>query len=143
MNTKDTGTLAELLVTTSLLKRGYGVSVPVGDNARYDLIVDLNNKLIRVQVKAVTPRKGKLEIPLFTMTYDPTKGKNNRASSRNYTADEIDMVIGVDLNSDKMYYIPMSDFDGASIVTLRLEATKNNQSKGVRMASDFEKFHST
>lgn len=139
MNTKATGTVAELLVITDLLKRGYSVSVPVGDNARYDLIVDADI-LLRVQVKGVTPRKGKLEVPLFTMQYDTTKGRNNRAGSKLYGSSEIDLVAAVDLKSEKIYYIIMSEFDGATVVTLRLEATKNNQSAGVRLASDYEKF---
>ena len=33
---------------TAFLEAGYNVSIPYGDSCRYDLIVDINGKLIRV-----------------------------------------------------------------------------------------------
>jgi len=49
--TKRTGDACEAYVLTTLVKAGLAVSVPWGDNAPYDLIVDAG-RLLQVQCKA-------------------------------------------------------------------------------------------
>ena len=51
MNSKDKGNIGEAIMLAEFIKRGIQVSIPFGDNARYDLIIDLNGKLYKVQVK--------------------------------------------------------------------------------------------
>src|SRR3989338_11012261 len=51
MDTKLKADIAESAVITELLKRGFRVLRPVGDRLPYDLALDLNGKLLRVQVK--------------------------------------------------------------------------------------------
>lgn len=50
-NTKATGDRTEARILHALLERGYSVSVPFGDNDRYDLVVDTGSTLLRVQCK--------------------------------------------------------------------------------------------
>jgi hypothetical protein len=51
-DTKLTGNITELTILLELIKRGYSVSIPYGDRARYDLIVDIPDKgIFRVQCK--------------------------------------------------------------------------------------------
>lgn len=45
------GTITELNVASHLLSLGYNVSQPLTQDSKYDLIVDVNHKLIRIQVK--------------------------------------------------------------------------------------------
>lgn len=45
------GNVAELVVAAELSKRGYTVSLPISHNSHYDLIVDIGDKLVRLQVK--------------------------------------------------------------------------------------------
>jgi hypothetical protein len=42
------GNLTELLCLASFTELGYQVSIPYGDHARYDFIVDINNHLYRI-----------------------------------------------------------------------------------------------
>lgn len=51
MNTKDKGDATEAKVIHELITRGFSVSVPFGDNDKYDLIVDNGHSLLRVQCK--------------------------------------------------------------------------------------------
>jgi hypothetical protein len=51
MDTKLKSDIAESMVVSELLVRGFNVLRPVGDRLAYDLAVDLNGKLIRIQVK--------------------------------------------------------------------------------------------
>lgn len=50
---KAKGIEAEVAFMYQCIERGYTVSLPYGDNAKYDLIVDIAGKLKRVQVKAI------------------------------------------------------------------------------------------
>lgn len=50
---KKKGIEAEVLFMYECIRRGYTVALPYGDNAKYDLIVDIKGKLRRVQVKAI------------------------------------------------------------------------------------------
>lgn len=51
MNTKQTGDVSEQAVILEILKRGWDVSIPIGDRLPYDIIVDINGKLIKIQIK--------------------------------------------------------------------------------------------
>ena len=51
MNSKDKGDIAESIALSEFIKRNVQVSIPFGDNARYDLIADFNGKLNKIQVK--------------------------------------------------------------------------------------------
>ena len=50
-NTKQTGDETEAQIIAALIEYGYSVSIPFGDNDRYDLIVDGESGLRRVQCK--------------------------------------------------------------------------------------------
>ena len=50
-NTKDTGDVTEARIIHELIATGYSVSIPFGDNDRYDLVVDAGAQLLRVQCK--------------------------------------------------------------------------------------------
>jgi len=51
MNSKNKGNIGESQALAEFTKRGIQVSIPFGDNARYDLIADFNGKLNKIQVK--------------------------------------------------------------------------------------------
>lgn len=129
MNTNQLGTLSELAVAAEAAKRGYRVSIPVGDGA-YDMILDKDGKLFRIQVKGREPRKGKI-----TVTFrDPSS--TNKAMVYNST--NVDALIVHDRVSNRMFWLPATLADVSNSVALRLEAPANNQSKGVHLASEYE-----
>lgn len=51
LSTQLKGDVTELLVSAYLLKLGYVVSKPLTQDSKYDLIVDVNHNLLRVQIK--------------------------------------------------------------------------------------------
>ena len=58
MDTKLKSDIAESAVVTELLKRGFRVLKPIGDRLPYDLAVDINGELLKLQVKSAWFRKG-------------------------------------------------------------------------------------
>jgi hypothetical protein len=55
---KQRGEWVELLFMTRAAKRGYAVSKPWGDSARYDVGIEQNGRVKRVQVKGTDCREG-------------------------------------------------------------------------------------
>jgi hypothetical protein len=56
-NTKDRGDETEVRIIYELVSRGYSVSLPFGDNDKYDLVVDDGDSLHRVQCKTAWNNK--------------------------------------------------------------------------------------
>jgi hypothetical protein len=54
----DKGNLSLLKVMTACSSAGHRVSLPMGDGHPYDLVLDIDNKLLRCQVKTARYQKG-------------------------------------------------------------------------------------
>ncbi|MBV9027376.1 MAG: hypothetical protein JO311_02055, partial [Candidatus Eremiobacteraeota bacterium] len=68
-DTKSIGDLSELIVATALARKGYVVSKPIGENSRYDLIIEGDNGLARVQVKTGHLRNGAILFNAYSSHY--------------------------------------------------------------------------
>jgi hypothetical protein len=55
---KDVGDRSTLAIMLGLRDAGFAVSVPFGENTRYDLIADDGERLLRVQCKSGRLRRG-------------------------------------------------------------------------------------
>ena len=62
MDTKLKADIAESAVITALLKKGFRVLKPVGDRLPYDVAIDVNGKLIRIQVKSAWYYNGSYKV---------------------------------------------------------------------------------
>ncbi len=64
-NTKWIGDLSAAKTLSRLLECGYAVSLPFGDNLRYDLVADDGLQLLRVQCKTGRlDSKGSIKFPV-------------------------------------------------------------------------------
>ena len=54
-NTKRIGNLTELQCITYLYELGCSISIPYGNSDKYDIIMDIKNKLYKVQIKHSSP----------------------------------------------------------------------------------------
>ena len=127
MHKKTKGSIAELAVATRLAKDGWNVLLPYGENTRYDLGAEKNGRFIRIQVKYVTPKEGKLYVSCQS---------SNNWSVLPYTAKEIDVIAAYDSVSEAIYFVPVADIRKCAMV-LRLDPTKNKQKSKVRFANQF------
>ena len=58
LNKKQIGNLTELKCISAFYELGYSISIPYGENNRYDFIADIGGKLIKVQVKTSSTKDG-------------------------------------------------------------------------------------
>src|SRR4051794_5425188 len=123
------GDTAELAVALDLRRRGYRVAFPYGEDCNYDLIVDRDGVLERVQVKH-TRSDGDVVI-VRCRSQSLTNGKV-RATKR-YTAATVDWLAVFDATSGCCFYVPSSELaDGRSELRLRITPARNGQQRRIR-----------
>lgn len=132
LDSKQKGIVSELQCITAFNKLGYHVSIPYGENSRYDFIADINGKLIRVQVKTSSPKKGCQGAISFSCRSTQVSATGN--FSRTYTDKEIDYF--ATFYDGICYLIPVTECSAEK--TLRLELPANGQTKGITFAKDYE-----
>jgi hypothetical protein len=130
MNTKNIGELSNISIIRELIKRGIKVSLPIGDNYRYDLLMDMNNKIYRVQCKTGKLYKG--SIVFNTCSTYILKG--NRIK-KHYNG-EIEFFAVYFPDNEKVYLVKESNAPKSS-GNLRLIPPKIRQ-KQIKMAENYE-----
>ena len=136
LSTHFQGKITEMQVATTFLQLGYQVSQPLVSDSRYDFIVDINNKLYRIQVKKSTERENGKYFDFATSTsHTNTQGTVNHS----YSNQEIDYFATIYKN--QCYIIAVDDC-GCRQQRLRIEPPKNGNQRGSKMAQDYtlEKF---
>ena len=132
MNSKDVGNLGEHIAIVELLKNDIIVSRPLGDNARYYLILDVNGVLYTCQVKSTNSATAKLA------TFSLESSQAHRGGTgQQYN---VDLFCCVDITNNKVLIVP--NIDNISSIKIRYEPTENGQTKGINMWYDYtlEKF---
>ncbi len=133
MTTYQKGAVAETAIIHAAIKVGIGVLVP-GVEERYDLVLDLHPRLVRVQCKWAVRRATSLPFRVAP------RAARAGIVHRWYTADEID-AFGAPAYCaalDRCYLLPLSRFGGRSGIRLRLESPRNNQQRGINWAREYE-----
>jgi PD-(D/E)XK endonuclease len=134
---KGKGDLAELKIACDLVRRGYQVAIPFGEDVRFDLIVHRGQSLQRVQVKHGASRGGVLVVRCRTQSLTNGRVRNELR----YTAATIDWLAVWDSTTDRCFYVPASELgSGRYMLHLRLAPARNGQVAGTRHASNYTNF---
>lgn len=129
MTTKQIGIVTEERCKLFFLEKGYNVSVPIGDNAPYDFVVEINKHLYKIQVKhARIEKPGVLFLELVKNVSTRTQ---LRTSS--YSSDDVDFFCTE--HEGKCYLLPWTI---AKYKTLRLTPPLNNQTYNIDWAENYE-----
>lgn len=135
MNTVTIGDIGEAIAISEFTKKGCIVSKPLSGNARYDLIIEYNHKLYRVQVKTTNEIKEEVKMVFATRTINYNKGS---WQSIEYTSNDIDVFFLYCLENNWCgLYFGEEDGKFNKQITLRLQPTKSNQVKGTKLADDY------
>ena len=127
-NTKTIGDISEAVIIAELIKLGERVLIPFGDNSRYDIAVDKNGTLVRIQVKSGRYINGCVEFQTAS-TYAHRGGKR-----KGYVG-QIDY-FGIYCHElDKIYFVPIEEAP-ATTMRIRVDSPKKRNSK-IREATNF------
>ena len=131
---KTKGDTAEMMVAADLVRRGYRIAFPFGEDADYDLIVERDERLERVQVKYTESRDG--VVAVRCRSYSLTNGRVRQV--KRYTARTIEWLAAYDRVTNCCYYVPATELgEGRSLMHLRLGPALNGQRQGINWATDY------
>lgn len=129
-NTKEIGNLTELQCITGLYELGCDVSIPFGNSQKYDLIIDYNNKLYKIQVKHAAEHDS--DSFSFKTRW---QGHNSKGyTQRSYTKQDIDFF--ATYFNGNIYLVPIEECSGAKKV-IRFSPPKNGHIKRINFAEDY------
>jgi hypothetical protein len=124
------------MVLARLVQTYETVLLPFGENQRYDMVIDDGERFVKVQCKTGRLRDGVVRFNTCSFTYHHPANRGTRPYAHHYrgAAD----VFGVYCpDTDSVYMVPVADV-GSRAGCLRVEPSRNNQSKKVRWAADYE-----
>jgi hypothetical protein len=131
---KDVGDRRTLAVMIALRGLGFAISVPFGENTRYDLVIDDGERLARVQCKTGRLRLGAVRWPACS-SY--AHHSNPGSPQRDYL-NQIEY-FGIHCpDNGGVYLVPIEDAQVRRQGALRVEAARNGQRKHIRDAAMYE-----
>ena len=131
--TKQKGNITEIQCALAFMQQGYKVSFPYGEDCKYDMIVDVEQRLYRVQCKTASalpnPEDG------FKFSTRSVVITTHGAKASSYNEEQIDYFATV--YEGKCYIVPVKDC-GNNEKTLRFHYPSNGQRKNITLAVDYE-----
>jgi hypothetical protein len=133
-DTKAVGDRSELEVMGALIRNGYRIALPFGENNRWDLIADDGERLFRIQVKTGRLRNGAIRMPCSS-THSHRR-KPGQQSLRSYRG-QVDFLAVYCPETKEVYLVPESELVHTR-GHLRVDPTVNRQDKRIRWARRFK-----
>jgi hypothetical protein len=127
------GAVAEAALSAAAMELGVMVLRPVCEGYRYDLIFDLEPRLLRVQCKWAARCGEVLMARCATCRLTPSGYVRST-----YSADEVDAIALYAPAVKRCYLLPIEEAADRKTISLRLAPTANNQASGIRWARDYE-----
>ncbi|MBA3717280.1 MAG: hypothetical protein H0W87_03515 [Actinobacteria bacterium] len=127
----DRSTLAVMLALQEL---GLPFLIPFGENSRYDLVLELESQLARVQCKTGRLRNGAV---LFAACSCYGHHRNPGVARRDY-AGQVEFFAVYCPQTFGVYLIPIADIPNRVSAALRVTPPRNNQRRLIRLAADYE-----
>lgn len=149
-NTTKNGLIGQTAVLNRLVQLGYEVLLPWSPDSGYDLayyvereernfgfFIHKESQLVRVQCKVAWLSKERATLMFNTSTVS-RGGADTWKKKKSGYRERADWFGVYSPDTGKIYMVSVWEAPDASDMVLRLESTKNNQSKGVKWAKDYE-----
>lgn len=130
LSSKEKGNLTELQCLTAVYELGYKAAIPYGENSRYDFIIDIGNKLLRVQVKTSST----VDKDSFKFSCRSTRVNSQGSVCRRYSAEEIDYF--ATYYNGKCYLVPVQECGAEK--KMRYDYPSTGRKKGINLAENYE-----
>lgn len=126
-NPKGVGERSEAKILAAMVNAGFAVSLPFGNNQRYDMIIDTGKDLLRAQCKTGRLRSG-------SVRFNTCSANGFTYVKRNY-AGQIEVFLVYCPGTDKVYMVPVEQCANR-VTSLRLDPDPHKRS--LRWAAGFE-----
>jgi PD-(D/E)XK endonuclease len=129
------GQITETKILARLTELGYNCLIPWGNDRRYDIAIDNEGQLLRLQCKTGRYNEKKGIIEFNTAITDHARGERGSHVRRGYVG-QADYFGIYCPELGTLYLVPVEDAP-KGIASLRVRPTKNGQVKGVLMAETY------
>jgi len=121
MTTVTQGSIGLGMAIAWFVENGYTVSIPLNDNQSYDIVVDKNDGLKRIQVK--TTKFKERNSPNYTVQLKSVRSNKTKNNIKKFDSDTCEFVFIVTEEKDK-YLIPSKELHGLNSLSLGLKRDK-------------------
>ena len=128
------GNAAELAIAAEAARLNLTVLKPLTEHERYDLVLGVAGRLLRVQCKWGGSDGDVIQVQLTSSYHSPTRGYVRKT----YAPDEVDAIAVYCDATRKCYLLPIETIDGRGRLTLRLVPARNNQRAALNYAAAYE-----
>jgi hypothetical protein len=128
------GNVAELAIAAEAARLGLTVLMPMTEHERYDLVLGIAGRLLRVQCKWGSRQGDVIKVRLRSSYHSPTRGY----VVKTYASHEVDLIAVHCGDLNRSYLLPIEMFTGKAAAYLRLGPARNNQRASVHFAADYE-----
>lgn len=125
------GITTELRCMLKFIELGYVVSVPYGNNSRYDLLVDTGKKILKIQCKTAS----KNENGSYTVQTCNKVSTTTKRLTKHYTEDEIDFISTI--IEGQLLLIPVDFIKNSTQRIFRTEVPKYGNVNNCNLIKDF------
>jgi len=122
LSSKQRGELAEMMFMVKAAQKGFATAKPYGDSRRYDFILDVGQRLWRVQVKSSSAKQ--------YGSYMLNLQRNANGEVIPYDASEIDFVVAYVMPCDAWFVIPVEAIYGRKTAKLCLHGNQRSGKLG-------------
>jgi prevent-host-death family protein len=131
MDSNRIGAIAETAIAAEATRLGFRVLYPLIED-RYDLAIDLDGRLIRVQCKSAPLRREAVVVRARTCRRTATGFAHTV-----YTADEVDVIAAYAPELNRSFAVPIALFGPSGTFQLRVSPPRNGQRAGLHFADDY------
>lgn len=125
------GITTELACMQKFIELGYIVSVPYGNNSRYDLLVDNGKKIWKIQCKtAKLCNNGSYNINTCNKITN-----TNKTKTKHYTKNEVDFIASI--IEEQLVIIPVELIENSTGKRFRTELPKSGSISNCNLIKDF------
>ena len=124
MTTDQKGAIAETAITAAAVRLGIGVWRPVVGGERYDLIFDINRRLLRVQCKWAVRRGETISVRCYS-----SRRTRGGFVKQPYSREEIDALAAYCPELDCCYFLPLDCFPPRILIQLRLSPARTTRGR--------------
>jgi prevent-host-death family protein len=132
LSTNEKGDVAEAEIAVAAIRAGCTVARPLTDHPPYDLVIEVEGRLLRVQCKWAALQCGVVAIRLGRCRHSPIHGYIRNS----YCADEIDALAAYCDDLNECFLVPVDLVDGRGWLSLRVDPPRNSQRAALHFAAD-------
>lgn len=130
---KHKGDIGVTQVIAKLTELGWCVGIPISEHQKYDLFAEKNGITHTVQVRYTTPKDDSIKVKLCNSWSDKNGVHTNERQKGDYT------LLAIYVPSIDVFFVTDNELGkNGRMINLRIGPSKNNQTKGIRLAEDYK-----